>query len=442
VAIEQRLRNLTTSLMGPMARQAAFSLAIKIFSIGCGFLFAVVAARLLGARDYGVIAVALAATAVVSALAPLGANGLAVREVARLTAQRRWLDLRRFFRWSGWLVTTVSVLLGSTLFLVARWTGPYEVALSYAAVLVPLSAVLLLGRGLIQGSGNTVAAQLPGDGIRWLTALIALAIVASASTNASPADVIFAYAAGCAVALGVTIFIAGRLMAGLEHGDSAPSKIEPWLGRSVPFLGITAIGIFGTETNTLLLGALSGPQEAGLYQPIAKIAPLMLLVREAVEMPLAPRIVHDWEAGHLKQLQHRLSQAALASTIVTTIIVASIVFASSFILGAFGQEFVANADLLLWIGLAQIINSATGAAPTLLSMVGGMKERVAAQTLTLFVQTGTAILLVPAWGARGAAVSLVAAILTWSIANWALARRTTGLDTSILSLLTGRSGRD
>jgi O-antigen/teichoic acid export membrane protein len=92
--------------------------------------------------------------------------------------------------------------------------------------------------------------------------------------------------------------------------------------------------------------------------------------------------------------------------------------------------------------LAQIINSATGAAPTLLSMVGGMKERVAAQTLTLFVQTGTAILLVPAWGARGAAVSLVAAILTWSIANWALARRTTGLDTSILSLLTGRSGRD
>ena len=115
MAIEQRLRNLTTSLMGPMARQASFSLAIKIFSIACGFLFAVVAARLLGARNYGVIAVALAATAVVSALAPLGANGLAVREVARLTAQRRWLDLRRFFRWSGWLVTTVSVLLGSAL---------------------------------------------------------------------------------------------------------------------------------------------------------------------------------------------------------------------------------------------------------------------------------------------------------------------------------------
>jgi O-antigen/teichoic acid export membrane protein len=423
---------LGTLVRSTMARQSAWSLAVRVLATVGGFLFALVSARLLGSEGYGVVAVTLSVAVIASTIATLGSNGLAVREVARCFATGSWSMLKRFLRWSGFVVMASSISLGVALLLIAPWSGPYKSALPYAAALIlPLAAMLLL-RGIIQGSSKPIAAQVPGDVVRWT---VALAVIGGlfAIDRFSPNEILVAYGAGCMVALGVSIAIASRIVSGLPEDDRPGATQDAWIQKSLPFLGITAIGIVGTEINTLLLGVMAGPREAGLYQPIAKIAPLMLLVREAVEMPLAPRIVHDWEAGDKFCLQGRLKRAALGSVVVTAILVTGIIAAGPFILGAFGPEFVPNAELLLWIGVAQVINAALGAAPLVLSMVGGMKERLLAQVITLIVQAGSAIVLVPIWGARGAVFSLVAAILTWSIANWALAVRATGLDSSAVA---------
>jgi O-antigen/teichoic acid export membrane protein len=420
-------------LNGPMARQSSYSLAIKLFAAVSGFLFSVAAARLLGPTGYGVVAVAVSVATIAATVAPLGSNGLAVREVARSFARAHWSNIRRFFRWSGTLVIGVAMLIGVALVVIAPWTGPYRTALPYAAALVPILAGSLWLRAVIQGSSRPIAAQMPGDAIRWSVTLVSIGAFAAFGSAFSPDMILLAYIAGCLVAFAVSMTIARRILCSIPETDEHAAEPVVWLRASLPFLGVTAIGILGTEINTLLLGSMSGPREAGLYQPIARIAPMMLLVRDAVEMPLAPRIVHDWERGETAQLQSRLHRAAAGSTIVTAIVATAVILAAPLILAAFGKEFVVYGYLLLWVGIAQLVNSAMGAAPLLLSMVGGMKERIIAQLMTLVVQAGLAFALVPIWGARGAAISLVAAILVWSLANWILAWRSTGLNTSIFS---------
>jgi hypothetical protein len=81
-----------------------------------------------------------------------------------------------------------------------------------------------------------------------------------------------------------------------------------------------------------------------------------------------------------------------------------------------------------------------GAAPLMLAMTGDMRSRIGAQAATMAVQASLGIALIPALGAVGAVIALVAAILVWSIFHWWLALRATGIDTSLFGVFQSRAG--
>jgi O-antigen/teichoic acid export membrane protein len=416
-----------------MARHSIGSLLVKLFGLGCGFLYAVVIARLLGPRGYGIVAVAISTATVVATVSLLGANELAVREVASLSVRRAWIELRAFATWSLRTVVTTSMLAALILGAVSLVPGPYRNALALGTAIVPLLALLLLLRGLVQGTGSIVAAQLPLDAIRWIVTLLLIAGLALGSRLVTPSNIILVVVIALATSLAVSAGIFRGRLRGVPRVSTETIGRQAWLIQSLPFLAIALFGIIGTEIGTLLLGWLSGPREAGLYQPIAKLAPLMMLANEAIETSLAPKIVHSWEEGDRQTLQRRVSRSALASALATGAIVAAIVVASPYILRAFGPEFTKYQRLIVWIGIAQVVNAATGAAPLLLAMTGDMKSRIGAQAATMVVQVGLGIMLIPALGASGAVTALVVAILVWSLLHWWLALRATGIDTSFLA---------
>jgi O-antigen/teichoic acid export membrane protein len=427
-----------SALTGPMARRSGGALTARLFGVGCGFLFAVAVARLLGPRGYGIVAVAISSATVVATVALLGANQLAVREVASFSARAEWSAVRPFVIWSVRTVAIASVAAALVMATASLLPGPYEKALLLGSAAVPLLALLLLMRGLIQGTGSVVAAQIPMDVVRWILTLLLIGWLFLGTSAVTPSIVILVVVIALGTSIAVSVVILARYLRALPRSEGSASNQPQWLTQSLPFLAIALFGILGTEIGTLLLGWLSGPREAGLYQPIAKLAPLMLLANEAVESALAPKIVHSWEQNDRQSLQRRVGRSALASALATTAIVAAIVIASPYILRAFGPEFIKYQWLIVWIGIAQVVNAATGAAPLLLAMTGDMKSRIGAQAVTMVVQLGLGLALIPAFGAPGAVASLVAAILVWSLLHWWLALRATGIDTSFLAIFSRR----
>jgi O-antigen/teichoic acid export membrane protein len=360
-------------------------------------------------------------------------NELAVREVASLSVHELWGDLNQFVVWSIRTVAIGSLIGGCTIATASLFSGPYRDALLLGALAVPLLALLQLMRGLIQGSGKILVAQVPNDLVRWILTLALIAFLFLSSWRATPLTIILVLVVSLAASLGVAGGIVLAYLHRLPRVNSPVNGAPSRLLQSLPFLTIALFGIFGTEMGTLLLGWLAGPREAGLYQPIAKLAPLMMLANEAIEAALAPKIVHSWEQGDRATLQRRISRSALASALATGAAVAAIVIASPHILRAFGPEFTRYQRLIVWIGAAQILNAATGAAPLLLAMTGDMRSRIGAQAATMVVQVGLGVALIPSFGAVGAVAALVAAILVWSLLHWWLALRSTGIDTSPLA---------
>jgi O-antigen/teichoic acid export membrane protein len=325
----------------------------------------------------------------------------------------------------------VSVAAAALMAAASLLPSPYSVALLLGCACVPLLAMLQVTKGVIHGSGDVVRSQLPLDVVRWGITLPLLLLFPETTLRATPVAVMIIVVIALAWALATSFALLRRFLRTIPHSvDTAVA--ERWMSQSLPFVAIALFGIIGTEIGTLLLGWLSGPREAGLYQPIAKLAPLMMLANGAIEAALAPRIARRWEAEDVATVQRLVGRSALASAVVTSAVCLAIVLASPYILHAFGPDFTKYARLIFWIGIAQVVNAATGAAPLLLAMSGDMKRRIRAQAVTMVVQVGLGVAFIPTLGAVGAVISLVAAILVWSLLHWWLALRATGIDSSVM----------
>lgn len=419
--------------LGPIARGSIFSLTAKIFALAMGFSAAVLAARLLGPGGYGEFAVALSGATVAAVLGGLGINNLAVREIARLRAAEDWQGVRAFTRWSLAATLAASALAAGLLALISFRGGLFGRELLWAAPIVMLLALLQAIRGIVNGAGQVAAAQLPLDVVRWTLIVAGFLALLLGGGLATPDLLLLVWI----VALLAALIVAGAALTRVLPGPVAAGggAGRGWLGEALPFLGIALLGIAGSEAATILLGWLAGPEQAGLFQPIARITPIMTLAADAIAMPLSPRLAASWHLGDRADLLVVIRKAALAATVSTAAILALILLLLPFILAAFGPEFAGQGEYLWWIAGAQLVNAFVGPAPLLLSIAGEMRHRLAIQLVTFAVQIGISILLIPRLGVEGAALALAAGIVTWAVLHWLVAWRTTRIDTSVLGWL-------
>ena len=435
--LESSARFLASLGRGPIARGSLMSIAIRVAALGLLFLQAVLTARLLGPEGYGTIAVALSIATIAATVAMLGFGPLAVREVARLSVRADWLTLRGFLRYSGLAVISASLVGGGAIAALALWTELFGVhfrfEIAVAAVLVfPLAALIYL-RGVLQGFGRILSAQVPNDLLRPIIIVGCVGgLLFFGSSISTVGFMALVLAAACLAALLAAISLV-RSVRAFAPTTVAEVQSPHWGRAAAPFLAIFVLGIVGTEANTLILGWLAGPAEAGLFQPVARLVPIMLIANEALAMPLAPRIAAHWEERDLDGIRHLYRLATRFSTVATAIVVLGLVLLAPSIFSAFGSEFLVNAHLVLWIGLAQLVSAGTGQGALLLTMAGAMRLRILVQGLMLLVQLGLGLVLIGPFGAAGAALALVGAILVWSILNWLFAKVALGVDTSLIA---------
>ncbi len=424
---------------GPIARGAISSIVIRVAALALGFVQAILTARLLGPEGYGVVAVALSVVTIAATVATLGLGPLAVREVARLTVRSDWGALRGFLRFSTLSVLGVSCVTAAVIAALPLTTELFDpafrTAIALAAPLIPLLALLFLFRGLCQGFGRVVSAQAPGDLLRPAIMATALGfLLATASMVSTPGYL--------AIAIGATL--AGTLAAGLslqrivsivvpEHlPHMAP---RDWGLASAPFLGTAVLGLLLGEVNTLLLGWLAGPGEAGLFQPLARIAPVMLIGLRAVGIRYMSRVSELWEKGDLGHLERVTRLVTVTTTLFAAATCAAILAFAPWILAAFGKEFTANISALGWFAAAQMFTAACGPVGMLLTMSGYTGKALLGQLLGLAANLALGMWLIPEHGAHGAAQAMAGGVVVWNLVMLWSVRRDLGFDPSLLGAL-------
>lgn len=403
---------------GPIARSSIQSIAIRVTGLAITFAQAVLAARLLGAQQYGIVSVVLSVAQVGATIAVFGFGPLAVRELARHRANGATGATSEFVRTSIIVVAALSILVGSVLSALSfseLVPETYRRTLCFGGLVVLPLALLQLQRGVAQGLGWIAGAQIPGEVLRPALFVCALLIAAFIDFPLNPIN----YLAGFALT-GFTIMIISLALT--WRGILSPIKRyrnladrQRWRLEAMPFFGLALIGILLAEVDTLLLGWLATPKEAGLFQPIARLAPLMVISVQAASMRFAPRISELWEQKEYKKIQ-KLTRIFIYSTSTLTAATALIFAASGpWLMAVFGSEFIASARLLWIIGAAQLFSAACGPVDVLLTMRGRTHAALIGQIAGLAANCVAGLWLIPRHGALGAAVAMACGIVAANI---------------------------
>ena len=161
----------------------------------------------------------------------------------------------------------------------------------------------------------------------------------------------------------------------------------------------------------------------------------MVIAAHAINVPMAPRVSELWETHEHDKLRQTVWKATKVSTILVFGTCAVIILIGQWVLSIFGEEFAVMYSALWLLAGAQLFNAACGSSGVLLNMTGHQRSSALCVAAGVLVNLILGIVLIPTWGAWGAAAALAASIITWNTGMLVAVRKHLGFDPSILTAI-------
>lgn len=416
---------------------AGIAFVVQVLGAGASFVLQVLLGRWMGPSDYGTYVVTLSWAALAAVGCCLGLPTMLLRFVAAYLAGGDDARLRGVLRMSFAVTTATGVgvaVAGSIVFAALRGGGvEVDFAVLAGLWLIPALALMRLGQEAVRSFRRMGLAFAPA--LFWrpvaTIAVAAIVVVLGGHLTAIAALVI---ALGClALVVGVQLIrFAGFVRA--EVPVVAPVlEVRMWMRVALPLLLIASFLIVLSETDIVMVGALAGSREAGLYAAASKTASLVAFVLIAVNAIAAPMISAQHTRGEhaaMQQLVSRVARWVFFPSLAICLFLA--VFAQP-VLGLFGSEFGAARWELVVLLAGQLVNAMAGSVGFLMILTGHQREAAWVYgwvALAHVVLNVTGILL---FGAIGAAIATAISFALWNVWLYVLVVKRLGIHSSVFT---------
>ena len=289
--------------------------------------------------------------------------------------QGKWALLKGLLRFSDRFVLVLSVVLAPIAAGVAGWifSSPAQALMRHtvwiALLLLPLFALYNLRTAATRGLEHVIRAQLPGMIVRpglLLTGIVAIYYFWPHHLSAPLAMVVNVGSGVVALALG--IFFLRKLLP--VEAKAATEEYAPrlWLKAAFPMLVYGGAQIVLGQTDIVMLGAMRGAHEVGLYAAASRLAYLLIYITYATEVILAPIISRLYVNGEMARLQHIITKAVNITFIIVFPFALLLLFEGKVILHVFGPDFTGAIVALNILVVSRLIEVILGSGALLLGM--------------------------------------------------------------------------
>jgi O-antigen/teichoic acid export membrane protein len=393
-------------------------------AVAFGILGTIVAARVLGLREYGVFATALVSAGFFQSLLDLTVEESLTKYGFRYVAAEDWGRLRRLFRkllvlkiLGGALATAILVVLAPVADELFGADGVGTALL--AASLLPLvqsaenvgsTALLLHSRYDLRGAYQAGSASLR---------LAAIAIAAPLGASEALVAIVIAQAISTAV-----IVVIGTVA--LRRFPVAPARP---LGEDVPGIrsfvlhSSVATGVISLRTTLVpvLLGIVAGPTQVGLFRIAQTPQTGLAAASSPARLVLLTEQTRDWEGGQHQGVLAGIRKYTLGAGALMIVALPLFFLAMPWLVETvFGEEYAGAVDAARIVLVAASIQFAIGWTKTLPITIGRPRLRIVTHGLEALVAIPLAVALGAEWGATGAAVAVLVSTAVFAVA-WAIA---------------------
>jgi O-antigen/teichoic acid export membrane protein len=403
-----------------LGKGAGGSLAITIAGIGLGYVVQVVLARLLGVDQYGDYMYVTTWVNTLLLLVTTGWNIVLPRFLPVYIADQSWSAGRGLLRRSRQLTFLVAGVCG-VLTALGVWLLGERLSFSLrntfwlASAFLPLLALLRLTTEVFRALKFATLAAIPDVIIRPLvmTALVATFCFLTGNKASAP-DVMIAMALGTAVGYGLALsWLSPRLPLPIRR-EKPEYETRAWLTVTLPMLSAGIVNSLLSGTDVIILGALHGTKEAGIYAAAAQLSRVLVLGATAMQAGVLPIISVLHAQGRQKELR-RLFYIAVVGMLAFGLV--GTVFMSLFggwLLGMYDPSFSSAYGPLVLLTVGQVLYI-LGMVPVYFLLMAGRTVHYAwLVSATSVLAAALNAAFIPFWGSLGAAVASVSSMFLFA----------------------------
>lgn len=409
--------NLRTQLI----RAAVGVGGLKVLSLSLSLAVAILLARILGPAAFGQYAYVMSLMTILSLPLDSGIRQLVTREVAVYHREENWALLqgvqRRTHQWILLTAAGIGVVLGAIAASRATWT-PND---RWTLIIAGLSLLPFLGlnahRGAtLRGLGYIFQAHLP-DLLAKPGFALTIVVLLLTSGYLNPATAILGHTMGAALAFAIGAVLLRRRWPVEARGKQPVFRSSAWAAAWIPFTLLVGTSLLNNQIGILLIGWLSDDEEVAALRVAIQGAQLVLFPLVVANMVIGPHIARTHRDGNQQRLQQLSRQSARGALLVAApVALPMIFFGTSIVAFVFGIDYVElTVTPLATLATAQLVSVAFGSAGLFLNMSGLERYSLFGLIIALFLNLIFAIILIPNYGATGAALAAAIGLITTNI---------------------------
>ncbi len=377
-----------------VARLVAETYVMRLITLGCLVIAAILQARLLGPEGKGLLATALAWSALIGGVALFGSDSAAIYFVARTANQALWL-MRTGLIYAIGLAILAGAPVGAAIVFTPQTSADLKVILAIALlapifILTSIFNAILVGLNRIRSTNN----------VNVLSAILytfALSICFLLHIET--------FEAITAVVIGVQLTTLILLVAAVQRTGVAECRapqLPAFMRYALQSFRGNLAGLLFLRSSLIMLGSFAPIAQAGIYSIAIVFADVALMMPNTLTNILLPRL-----AGQNPALIAARVAAAARYAFAGALALALMIGCGAFLIVpvGFGEAFrpAAPVALLLCIG------AALGTPGMILSVYFNAREQPETPATAAWIGCGVVIAgslaLVPFAGAVGAAVA-------------------------------------
>ncbi len=407
----------TGAVLRPALSAGAGKLSWDLGSRVLSFALSILVARRLGPEAFGTYAVYWYSAWMVSQATDLGLHLVSLRSLSR--------SFEPGVFWSAVLAKGALTAAVLVLTLSAFGTGALS---AEKPLLVLLLAAHLLG-SWVEFFGVTLRSRrgIAREGL--VLTLLRFTSLAAASGALSRSSDLETLAGALALSALPALALAIAFLARTELKPRAGSEAGRLMKEALPLGLVSAMTLFYLRADLFIVAAVAGASEAGFFQSAFRLFEATFVVSGGLAAGTFP-----WLAARFGQKGfENLARSALGLlTLVSAPIALAFTAAAGPILNVvYGEGFGGAAQPLSILGIALVAVFANALTTHLLVASGRSRRLVMSIAVRLLVGVSLDVVLVPRWGASGAAFAVLAA--EWSLLLVSLSSSADLLGLSLLS---------
>jgi O-antigen/teichoic acid export membrane protein len=409
-------------------RGAIQAFGIRVISAGLAFLMQVVLARLMGSFEFGIFTTAWVWVTILGTLAPLGFATSVVRLLPDYHEREKanyFRGLLRAGRLTAGLAGTSIMAIG--LAILDLWPGLvepyYRLPLALALLSLPAYAVTDFQDGVGRSQGWIDLALIPPYILR---PILILAIFGVAFAAGLPS---LAWVAAGSSVVATVIAAVGQF---IGQGRRMQTKVVPgarsyafaeWVRLSLPLMLLDGFTLLMLNLDVLLLNLFEDPGKIGVYFAAARTISLVSFIHFAVAAVAMPRFASLTASGRTAEIWSNLKEMQTWSALPSAAAAGLVLIAGRPLLALFGPDFIQAYPLMFVLAGGLILRAFAGPAQNLLVVTGHQKLAARILMITVFINAGLNLALIPSMGPMGAAIGTAAAFGFEAVATMTMVRR-------------------